>query len=115
MAGKTTSTLFAGVYPFAASRIPYAASKAAIIACSQAFSLHCEPQGVRVSCLLPGLVITGVMDRMTSWTGDCPLRGPGSETTLMLPNAVAHVLADGMRDGQILTPSDDVAFDLATR
>lgn len=106
---------FAGLYPYAASRVPYAASKAAVIAMTQSLAVYCEPLGVRVSCLIPGPVATGVMDSMTSWTENCPMRGPGGETTLMLPDAVARVLADGMRDGKILIPSDDVAFDIVKR
>ena len=106
---------FAGLYPYAASRVPYAAAKAAVIATSQSLAVYCEPRGVRVSCLAPGPVLTGVLDTMTSWTPDCPMRGPGSETTLMLPEDVARVLADGMRDGRVLIPSDPVAFDIVRR
>lgn len=106
---------FAGLYPYAASRVPYAAAKAAIIAMSQNLAIHCEPQGVRVSCLIPGPVVTGVTDSMTSWTQDCPMRGPGGETALMLAEDVAIVLADGMRDGRIMIPSDPVAFAIVKR
>lgn len=106
---------FAGMYPYAASRVPYGASKAAVISMSQNLAVYCEPLGVRVSCLIPGPVATGVMDSMTSWTEDCPLRGPGKETSLMLPEEVAVVLSDGMRDGRILIPSDPVAFDIVKR
>jgi NAD(P)-dependent dehydrogenase (short-subunit alcohol dehydrogenase family) len=115
-AGHIVNTAsFAGLYPYAASRVPYAASKAAVIALSENLAVYCEPLGVRVSCLMPGPVATDVMDSMTSWTKDCPLRGPGKETTLMLPEDVAVVLADGMRDGRILIPSDPVAFDIIKR
>ena len=74
--------------------MPYAAAKAAVIAMTQNLAVYCEPQGVRVSCLIPGPVMTGVMDTMTSWTEDCPMRGPGKETRLMMPEEVAVVLAD---------------------
>jgi NAD(P)-dependent dehydrogenase (short-subunit alcohol dehydrogenase family) len=115
-AGHIVNTAsFAGLYPYAASRVPYAASKAAVIALSENLAVYCEPLGVRVSCLIPGPVATNVMDSMTSWTEDCPLRGPGKETTLMLPEEVAVVLADGMREGRILIPSDPVAFDTIRR
>jgi NAD(P)-dependent dehydrogenase (short-subunit alcohol dehydrogenase family) len=97
---------FAGLYPYAASRIPYAAAKAAVISLSQNLAVYIEPQGIRVSCLAPGPVLTGVMDTMTSWTPDCPLRGPGAAYDLMLPEDVAVVLSDGMRDGKVLIPSD---------
>jgi NAD(P)-dependent dehydrogenase (short-subunit alcohol dehydrogenase family) len=103
---------FAGFYPYAASRVPYAAAKAAVIAMSENLAVYLEPLGVRVSCLIPGPVMTGVLDTMTSWTKDCPMRGPGKETTLLLPEQVAQTLADGMRDGKVLIPSDDVAFDI---
>jgi NAD(P)-dependent dehydrogenase (short-subunit alcohol dehydrogenase family) len=106
---------FAGLYPYAASRVPYAAAKAAVIAMTQNLAVYLEPQGIRVSCLIPGPVMTGVMDTMTSWTEDCPLRGPGKETKLMMPEEVACVLADGMRDGRIMIPSDDVGLDTVRR
>ena len=106
---------FAGLYPYAASRVPYAAAKAAVIAMTQNLAVYLEPQGVRVSCLIPGPVMTGVMDSMTSWTTNCPMRGPGKETRLMLPEEVATVLADGMRDGRIMIPSDEVARDIVQR
>jgi NAD(P)-dependent dehydrogenase (short-subunit alcohol dehydrogenase family) len=106
---------FAGLYPYAASRVPYSAAKAAVIAMTQNLAVYLEPMGIRVSCLAPGPVMTSVMDSMTSWTEDCPLRGPGNETSLMLPEQVAKVLSDGMRDGRIMIPSDPVAFDIVKR
>jgi NAD(P)-dependent dehydrogenase (short-subunit alcohol dehydrogenase family) len=106
---------FAGLYPYAASRIPYAAAKAAVISLSENLALYLEPQGIRVTCLMPGPVMTGVLDTMTSWTPDCPMRGPGSELGLMLAEDVAVVLSDGMRDGKVLIPSDPTAWDIVER
>lgn len=106
---------FAGLYPYAASRIPYAAAKAAVIALSQNLALYLEPQGIRVTCLVPGPVLTGVMDAMTTWTPDCPMRGPGAELDLMLPEDVAVVLSDAMAAGGVLVPSDGAAWDIVAR
>ena len=106
---------FAGLYPYGASRVPYTSAKAATISLTQNLAIYCEPLGVRVSCLIPGPVMTGVMDSMTSWTENCTLRGPGSETTLLLPEQLAAELADGMAAGRILIPSDPVAFDIVRR
>lgn len=106
---------FAGMFPYAASRVPYGSAKAAVISMSQNLAVYCEPQGVRVSCLIPGPVMTQVMDSCTEWTEGCELRAPGRETTLMLPEEVARVLADGMRDGKVLIPSDPVVFDIVRR
>lgn len=103
---------FAGLFPYAASRIPYAAAKAAVIALTQNLALYLEPQGIRVCCLVPGPVMTGVMDTMTSWTQDCQMRGPGGDLVLKLPQEVAAILSDGMRDGRIVIPSDESVWDL---
>ncbi len=114
--GHIVSTAsFAGMFPYAASRVPYGAAKAAVISMSQNLAVYCEPLGVRVSCLIPGPVMTGVMDTCTQWTEGCELRAPGKETTLMLPEDVARVLADGMSDGRILIPSDPVVFEIVQR
>lgn len=106
---------FAGLYPYAASRIPYASAKAAVIALTENLALYLEPQGIRVSCLIPGPVATGMMEAMTTWTQDCPMRGPGGELVLKLPEEVAVVLSDGMRDGRILIASDETAWDIVRR
>lgn len=114
--GHIVSTAsFAGMFPYAASRVPYGAAKAATISMSQNLAVYCEPLGLRVSCLIPGPVMTQVMDSCTEWTPGCQLRAPGKETTLMLPEAVARVLADGMAGGKVLIPSDPVVFDIVRR
>lgn len=102
---------FAGLYPYAANRLPYVASKAAVVAMTEGLALYLEPKGVRVSCLIPGPVMTGVMEGMKVWTKDVAMRGPGRHYKLMTPDQVATVLADGMRDGRILIPSDDTVFE----
>jgi NAD(P)-dependent dehydrogenase (short-subunit alcohol dehydrogenase family) len=106
---------FAGLYPYAASRIPYGAAKAAVISLSQNLAIYLEPQGVRVSCLAPGPVLTGVTESMTSWTDNCPMRGPGASFELMVPEDVARVLADGMREGKVMIPSDSNVWGLVRR
>jgi len=102
---------FAGLYPYAANRLPYVASKAAVVAMTEGLALYLEPKGVRVSCLIPGPVMTGVMEGMKVWSKDVAMRGPGSQYKLMTPEQVAVVLADGMEGGRILIPSDDTVFE----
>jgi NAD(P)-dependent dehydrogenase (short-subunit alcohol dehydrogenase family) len=106
---------FAGLYPYAAGRIPYASSKAAVVSMSENLALLLEPQGVRVSCLVPGPVMTSIAAGMKDWTPGLPMYGPGSETRLMDTASVARVLSDGMREGRILIPSDDIAYGIIAR
>ena len=103
---------FAGIYPYAASRIPYGAAKAAVINLTENLALYCEPKGIRVSCLIPGPVITGIAASMTNWTPDAPMRGPGAHLPLLTAEVAATRFADGIRDGRILIPSDEALWDI---
>jgi NAD(P)-dependent dehydrogenase (short-subunit alcohol dehydrogenase family) len=102
---------FAGLYPFAASRTPYVASKAAVIALSESLALYLHPRGIRVSCFCPGPVMTGVMDSMKTWSTNVVMRGPGSGLTIKTVEEVAIILADGMRDGRVIIPTHEEVWE----
>ena len=103
---------FAGLYPYATNRIPYAAAKAAVVALSESLALHLLPRGVRVCCLCPGPVATRVSEGMKSWSTDAVMRGPGSQFRLITAEQAATTLADGMRDGRVIIPTHDEVFDV---
>ena len=106
---------FAGLYPFATTRMPYVAAKAGVIALSESLALHLEPQGIRVSCLIPGPVMTNVMDGMKTWSAGVEMRGPGATLAIRTVEEVAETLADGMENGQILIPTDAAAWETLAR
>ena len=66
---------------------------------------------MRVSCLCPGPVATGVMNAMKTWSEDIAFRGPGSQYKVITAAQAAVILADGMRDGRVLIPTDDAVWD----
>lgn len=103
---------FAGLYPYASSRMPYVASKAALLALTESLALYLLPQGVRVSCFCPGPVQTGIMQGMKSWSENIVLRGPGSQYALMSADDAAVVLANGMTEGRIVIPTHEAVFDV---
>lgn len=103
---------FAGAYPYASTRLPYAASKAAVISLSQNLALQYEPQGLRISCLIPGPVITGIAVGMPNFSPDAPMRGPGAGLSLLSAEEAARRFADGMAAGRILIPSDEALWDI---
>jgi NAD(P)-dependent dehydrogenase (short-subunit alcohol dehydrogenase family) len=102
---------FAGLYPYAANRMPYVAAKAAVVALSESLALYLRPLGVRVSCLCPGPVATGVMTGMKTWSQDVAFRGPGAQYRVISPEQAAAILADGMRDGRVVIPTDEKVWD----
>ncbi len=87
--------------------MPYVAAKAGVIALSESLALYLQPQGIRVSCLIPGPVATTVMDSMKTWSSNVVMRGPGSDLSIKTVEQVATTLADGMRDGRILIPTHE--------
>jgi NAD(P)-dependent dehydrogenase (short-subunit alcohol dehydrogenase family) len=106
---------FAGLYPYAANRIPYAAAKAAVVAMSESLALYLHPKGVRVSCFCPGPVATGVMNNMKTWSSNVAFRGPGSQYEVIAAEDAAVILADGMRDGRMIIPTDPKVWDVMRR
>jgi NAD(P)-dependent dehydrogenase (short-subunit alcohol dehydrogenase family) len=106
---------FAGLYPYAANRIPYAAAKAAVVAMSESLAVYLHPKGVRVSCLCPGPVATGVMNSMKTWSREVAFRGPGSQYEVITAETAAVVLADGMSEGRVIIPTDPKLWDVLRR
>ena len=101
----------AGLFPYAANRLPYVATKAAVIALSESLALYTMPQGVKVSCFCPGPTITTVSEGMKTWSENVAMRGPGREFELMTADQAAVKLAEGMEAGNILIPAHEVAWD----
>jgi NAD(P)-dependent dehydrogenase (short-subunit alcohol dehydrogenase family) len=97
----------AGLYPYATNRMPYVASKAAVVALSESLALYLLPKGIRVSCLCPGPVLTRVMEGMKTWTPNAAMPGPGVQYSLKTAEQAATILADGMCEGRILIPTDE--------
>lgn len=102
---------FAGLYPFATSRVPYAASKAALVSMSENLALHLLPLGVRVSCLCPGPTMTTSTAGMKSWSQNVVMKGPGSDLSVKSQEEAATILADGMEKGRVLILTHERGFD----
>lgn len=102
---------FAGLYPFGITRMPYVAAKSAVVALSESMALRFEPLGIRVSCLCPGPVMTGVLDGVKSWSVGVEMAGPGRNLEIKMVEDVARTLADGMQGGRILIPTHEEVWD----
>lgn len=106
---------FAGLYPFAVTRMPYVAAKAAVVALSESMALRFEPLGIRVACLCPGPVATGVLAGLKSWSVGLDMAGPGSDLEVKMVDDVARTLADGMESGRILIPTHEEVWPTLAR
>lgn len=106
---------FAGLYPFATSRVHYAASKAAVVSLSENLALYGLDHGVRVSCLCPGPVMTTSVEGMKHFSENYTMRAPGSHLLVKTQEDTARVLADGMEAGRILIPTHEELWPITER
>ena len=98
---------FAALFPYASNRIPYMASKAAVIALSEGLALYAKPKGVGVTLLLPGPVRTAITRSVRRY-GDAPLsfRGPGATFSPKEPEEVGEMVVAAIRENRFFLPTD---------
>ena len=96
---------FAGLYSYAFDRLPYAASKAAVIQLSEGLALYLKPQGIGVTCLCPGPVQTGIMRGAKHFSSGLDMRGPGPQFGLLEPEAVGAMVVEAIRNDVFMLPT----------
>lgn len=106
---------FAGLYPYAINRIPYAASKAALVSMSENLAVYLAPKGIRVSCLCPGPTMTTSTVGMKPWSENVVMRGPGSNLAVKSQEHAAKVLADGMCAERVIIPTHEEGWEIVQR
>jgi NAD(P)-dependent dehydrogenase (short-subunit alcohol dehydrogenase family) len=106
---------FAGLYPYATNRIPYAASKAALVSMSENMAISLLPRGIQVSCLCPGPTMTTSTIGMKPWSESVVMRGPGKHLMVKSQEEVAKILADGMCAGQVIIPTHEEGWEIVRR
>ena len=97
---------FAGLMSYSYDRMPYSASKAAIVQISEGLALYAKPKGIGVTLLCPGPVATNIGKNMPSFGPDTPTRGPGPQFQLRDPEEVGHEVVDAIEANQFWLPTD---------
>ncbi len=97
---NTAST--AGLFAYAYERLPYSATKAAVIAVSEALALYLRPQGIGVTCLCPGPVSTNIGQFVTFSGPPVRMRSPGPDLVAMDPEVVGEQVVEAIRNNQFL-------------
>jgi NAD(P)-dependent dehydrogenase (short-subunit alcohol dehydrogenase family) len=88
------------LYPYSFDRLPYSATKAAVIAMAEGLSLYLRPRGIGVTCLCPGPVRTNITEQVRTFGSQLPLRTPG--LALLEPSDVAEQVLDAIRNDRFL-------------
>lgn len=80
-----------GLLAYGFDRLPYVATKHAVVGITEALALYLAPKGIGVTCLCPSGVITNVLDDLTMY-------GQTSST----PRAPQHALSDPADVGELV-------------
>lgn len=97
---------FAGLFPYAYDRIPYAASKAAVITLSEQLRMYLAPKGIGVTCLCPGPVRTGIGGSIKVFTEGSRPRTPGPQFGFRTSDEVGEMVADAIERNLFFLPTD---------
>jgi NAD(P)-dependent dehydrogenase (short-subunit alcohol dehydrogenase family) len=95
---NTAST--AGLLPYGFDRLPYTATKHAVVGLSQSLALYLRPHGIGVSCLCPAGVATNIAEQITFYGEPAPPRGP--DFPIVDADAVGELVVEGVTQGRFL-------------
>jgi NAD(P)-dependent dehydrogenase (short-subunit alcohol dehydrogenase family) len=89
-----------GLLAYGYDRLPYVATKHAVVGLSEALALYLAPQGVGLTCLCPSGVITNILEQITVYGEASTPRAP--QHPLVEPAAVGELVADAVANGAFL-------------
>jgi NAD(P)-dependent dehydrogenase (short-subunit alcohol dehydrogenase family) len=95
---NTAST--AGLLPYGYLRLPYTATKHAVVGLSESSSLYLRPKGIGVTCLCPSGVSTNIREQITFYGEPVSPRGPSFP--VVTPDVAGELVADAVAEGRFL-------------
>jgi len=89
-----------GLLAYGYDRLPYVASKHAVVGVSEALAVYLGPKGIGVTCVCPSGVITNILEQITVYGEPSSPRAP--QHALSEPGEVGELVAAGVAAGQFL-------------
>src|ERR1700741_736322 len=96
---------FAGLFTYSYDRLPYAATKAAIVQISEGLAIYLRPKNIGVTLLCPGPVLTNIASAVPTFGGGAALRTPGEQFELLDPEPVGELVADAILHNRFFVPT----------
>src|SRR6202012_1499750 len=96
---------FAGLFTYSFDRLPYAATKAAIVQISEGLALYLRPKNIGVTLLCPGPVLTNIASAVPTFGGGAPLHIPGEQFDLLDPAAVGELGPEAILHNRFFVPT----------
>ncbi len=89
-----------GLLAYGFDRLPYVASKHAVVGVSEALALYLGPKGVGVTCACPSGVATNILEQITVYGEATTPRAP--QHPIVDPEVVGELVADAVAAGTFL-------------
>ena len=102
---------FAGLFTYSYDRMPYAATKAAIVQISEGLAIYLRPKNIGVTLLCPGPVLTNIASSVPSFGGGTALRIPGEQFELLTPEPVGELVAEAILHNRFFLPTHPQVVD----
>jgi NAD(P)-dependent dehydrogenase (short-subunit alcohol dehydrogenase family) len=97
----------AGLFPYAYDRLPYTATKAAVVALTEALALYARPRGVGVTCFCPAGVMTNIVEQIREYGPSTPVQPP--QIPVISAEDAGELVAQGILQDRLLVLTDPVA------
>jgi NAD(P)-dependent dehydrogenase (short-subunit alcohol dehydrogenase family) len=89
-----------GLLAYGYDRLPYVASKHAVVGISEALAIYLGPKGIGVTCLCPSGVATNILEQITVYGEAGTPRAP--QHPIVEADAVGELVADAVTAGTFL-------------
>jgi NAD(P)-dependent dehydrogenase (short-subunit alcohol dehydrogenase family) len=103
----------AGLFPYAFDRLPYAATKAAVVALTESLALYLRPRGIGVTCFCPAGVNTNIVEQIREYGSPTPVQAP--QVRLISAEEAGELVVRGILDDQLLVVSDSEVAEMVER
>jgi NAD(P)-dependent dehydrogenase (short-subunit alcohol dehydrogenase family) len=104
-----------GLFGFGYDRLPYAASKAAVVSLSEGLALYLKPRGIGVTCFCPGPVATNIGGSMRHFGRPLAIHGAGEQFHMMPAAEAAAAIVEAIRENRFLVPTHAVTREIVRR
>lgn len=105
-----------GLFGFGYDRLPYAASKAALVQYCEGLALYLRPQSIGVTCLCPGPVATNIATAMKFFSRDIDIHGPGAQFKMLDAASVGELVVSAIETNTfLLTTHPEEVHDVLVR
>ena len=102
---------FAGLFTYSYDRLPYAATKAAIVQISEGLALYLRPRNIGVTLLCPGPVLTNIASSVPKFGAGAAIRTPGDQFELLDPAPIGDLVADAILHNRFFVPTHPQVVD----